>query len=78
MTSEIRVGRDDWPEECKRLHRQGFSIKNLRVDGGNLVATVEERSEKRPDEDPNMVTRSWVAHTEQPDGSGGASREVTL
>lgn len=46
---EIRVAREDWPEECKKLHRQGLSVKEMRTEGDEVIATVVPRVEFRGD-----------------------------
>jgi len=58
---EIRVRRDDWSEECKKIHRQGLSVKNMRTDGDDFIVTVAPRVEVR---------------VEQPDTHGEAFREL--
>lgn len=48
---EIRCAVDDWPEECKRLHRQGLTVRTMvrSEDGTEIVATATPRVEFRDD-----------------------------
>lgn len=60
---EIRCAVDDWPEECKKLHRQGLTVRAMvrSEDGTEIIAQATQRVETR---------------TENPDTHGGASRPI--